>query len=85
MTTARVRSVARVVDGAPPYLYLWQWVSGDVEAMAVDGVGSATTFERLDYPYGPPPKTSYWRCRVTDDAGATAYTADVIVRFLHTS
>lgn len=40
---------------------------------------------RLDYPYFPPQKTSYWRCRVTDAASTVAYTSNVIVRFTHYS
>lgn len=69
-----------VTGGTPPYVYLWQRESGSAYIVANADTSSATNFY-WDGPFGGPPKSSTWRCRVTDSASVIAYSPTVSVSF----
>ncbi len=61
--------------GQAPYSYLWERVSGDLAINPASGSAAATTFASSGT--APENKTGSWRCKVTDNLGSVAYSANV--------
>lgn len=78
--TARDRGARRptVAGGTPPYVYLWQKLSGSAYIYADNPTGATTRF-RWSGSYSGPPKLSNWRCQVTDSASVVAYSDSIRV------
>ena len=66
--------------GTPPYVYLWQRQSGSANIVANNSTGANTNFY-WNGSFTGTPKTSIWRCRVTDAASTIAYSPQVQVFF----
>jgi len=73
-------AVTSVSGGTPPYIYLWQRQTGSSYITANNPTGSRTKFY-WSGPFSGAPKSSSWRCRVTDAASVVTYSPDVEVTF----
>lgn len=74
--------VVTATGGGGGYTYQWERVSGDTQTQVASPNSASTIWTRsmLTATYGVD-YISYWRCRVTDAANATAYTPNVKVVF----
>jgi hypothetical protein len=71
------RSTASPSGGLAPYTYLWEYVSGDGSVGPNDSGISNPYFSASGT--APSTKNAVWRCKVTDNLGTVAYSADVYI------
>jgi len=67
-----------VTGGVPPYVYLWQRLSGSTNIIVGDPASPVGEFGWTGALSGPP-RLSNWRCQVTDSASTVAYTSSLQV------
>lgn len=74
-------AVASISGGVPPYVLLWERVSGDAVTTAATPTAASTIWIRSGPVIGPT-RISYWRLRATDSVSTVAYTGQVQVRIV---
>lgn len=74
-----------VVDGTPPYTYLWTFVSGDSFIIGTPTADN-TAFAKTNDVLGDPSFVGIYKCTVTDDDLVTAEdTVEVTLNFIDTT
>lgn len=67
---------ATPAGGTAPYTYAWEYVSGDLGISATAAAAATTAFSATGTNVE---KLGTWRCKVTDNLSAVAYSAPVSV------
>lgn len=72
-----------VYGGTAPFSYLWEYASGDATILPVSGTSASTDFS-ASVNCGNVSIIAVWRCKVTDNVGAIAYTENVTITLTNT-
>lgn len=70
-----------VSGGVTPYVFLWEYVSGDGFGNVHPNDGNLASVYFIGNATAPTTKSAVWRCKVTDNVGTIAYTGNVTASF----
>lgn len=72
------QAVCTATGGFTPYSYLWEKVSGDTVSLS-GATSSVTTFSFTNSMSSTQTRSSFYRCKVTDNHGTIVYSPEVEV------